>query len=354
MTIEIRFRITREAFSLDVDFKIPSRGVTAVFGPSGCGKTTLLRAIAGLDKYDGGNLKIENTVWQDSDYFMPAHKRPIGYVFQEVNLFAHLNVRANLDYGMKRIPAAERNVSLETAIELLGLGHLMARRPDQLSGGEQQRVAIARALVVSPRLLLMDEPLAALDAVHKHEIMPYLESLHSSLQIPIIYVSHSTDEVTRLADSLVLMDKGKVLASGDIKTLFTRLDLSLAHDIMAEAIIDATVVGYDEEFDLTHFEFEGGRITVSRQVLSKGKTARMRIAARDVSLTLSPQTDTSILNIIPVIVDEITEENTAQVTVRLLAGNVPLLSRITRKSAFDLKIKSGKAIFAQVKSVALL
>ena len=354
MTIEARFRIDWSDFSLDVDLSVPARGVTSLFGPSGCGKTTLLRAIAGLEHHRDGFLKVGDMTWQDSDCFVPPYRRPLGYVFQEASLFAHLTVRRNLEYGIKRVPAAERKVSLQQAIELLGIGHLLERRPARLSGGERQRVAIARSLAVSPRLLLMDEPLAALDVNRKQEILPYIESLHNDLDIPVIYVSHSPDEVARLADHLVLLEAGRVTASGAISDMLTRLDLPLAHGSDAEALIEATVAGHDEAYHLTHLDFTGGRFTVVRKELPLGSAVRLRVAARDVSLTLEWQSGTSILNIFPAIVDEVIPEGKARMTVRLMVGGVPMLARITRKSASVLGLKAGKLVYAQAKSVALL
>ncbi|MDH5484674.1 MAG: molybdenum ABC transporter ATP-binding protein [Gammaproteobacteria bacterium] len=354
MSIEARFHLARGDFTLDVSLAIPARGISAIFGPSGCGKTTLLRAIAGLEQCDNGLLKIGEMNWQTAHHFVPTHQRPLGYVFQEPSLFAHLDVQGNLEYGVKRVPATERKVSISKAIELLGIGHLLQRRSDQLSGGERQRVAIARALAVSPRILLLDEPLAALDQARKQEIMPYLESLHEELEIPVIYVSHSPDEVARLADHLVLMDAGKITASGEIRDMLTRLDLPLAHDSEAGALIEAVVAGHDDDYDLTYLDFPGGRFTVTRKSLPIGHAARLRVAARDVSLTLAHQVDTSILNIFPATIDAITDEQSAQVTVRLLAGGTPVLSRITRKSATLLDLKPGKRVHVQAKSVALL
>ncbi len=354
MTIEARFRIDRGDFSLDVDLSVPAQGVTSLFGPSGCGKTTLLRAIAGLEHYRGGFLKVGDMTWQEANRFVPPHRRPLGYVFQEASLFAHLTVRRNLEYGVKRVPRAARKVSLEQAIELLGIKHLLERKPDRLSGGERQRVAIARALAVSPRLLLMDEPLAALDLNRKQEILPYIESLHQRLDIPVIYVSHSPDEVARVADHLVLLEAGRVKASGAISDMLTRLDLPLAHGSDAEALIEAAVAGHDENYHLTHLDFAGGRFTVIRKELPVGSAVRLRVAARDVSLTLEPQSGTSILNIFPATVDEVIPEGNAQMTVRLMVGGVPMLARVTRKSASVLDLKPGKLVYAQAKSVALL
>ena len=354
MSIEARFRIRRGAFTLDVDLCLPVQGVSALFGPSGCGKTTLLRAIAGLDRHPGGFLKLGDTTWQAADRFVPPHRRALGYVFQEASLFAHLSARGNLEYGVRRVPRAERRVAVEQAVELLGIAPLLERRPDQLSGGERQRVAIARALAVSPRLLLMDEPLAALDVARKQEILPYIESLHRALDIPVLYVSHSPDEVARLADQLVLLDAGRVRATGAIADMLTRLDLPLVHGGDAEALIEASVAGHDDSYHLTYLDFPGGRFTVPRKPLAVGSPVRLRVAARDVSLTLERQTGTSILNIFPATVDALGAEGEAQVTVRLSVGGVPMLARVTRKSAAALELQPGRPVYAQAKSVAVL
>ena len=355
MSIEVRFRISRsDAFTLDVDLRLPDRGVTAIFGPSGCGKTTLLRAIAGLEKPEVARFAIAGDIWQDEKTTLPAHKRPIGFVFQEASLFPHLNARANIEFGMKRIPHGQRRFSIDDAVSLLGLDNLLDRKPAQLSGGERQRVAIARALAVSPRLLLMDEPLAALDLARKQEIMPYLETLARQLDIPILYVSHATGEVARLADQMVLLEKGRERATGPTSDIFTRLDLPLAHSDKAAALIDATVREHDDEFALTLLDFSGGRFAISKKDLPIGHRARLRVVARDVSITLARQQDTSILNIFPATVTDISKENASQVLVRLQVGETTLLSRITRKSAAALQLAPGREVYAQVKTVALL
>ncbi len=354
MTIDVRINLQKGDFSLHVDLQLPATGVTSLLGPSGCGKTTLLRAIAGLEKCSTAYLRVGNEIWQDSEQFLPPHRRPLGYVFQESSLFEHLNVRDNVAYGLKRVPAGQRKYSLETVIELTGIRHLLLRRPATLSGGERQRVAIARALAVSPGLLLMDEPLAALDPAGRKEILPTLESLHEQLDIPVLYVSHSPDEVARLADHLVLLEAGRVKATGAIADMLTRFDLPLAHGDDAEALIEAVVAEHDNDFALTYLDFDGGRFTVARKELDVGRSVRIRVVARDVSLTLERQSGTSILNIFPAVVEEMTPLGETQLTVRLLAGGVPLLSRITRKSASLLDLTPGKAVYAQAKSVALL
>ncbi|RDH85581.1 MAG: molybdenum ABC transporter ATP-binding protein [endosymbiont of Escarpia spicata] len=354
MTIEARFLIKRDDFTLDADFTVPAQGISAIFGASGCGKTTLLRAIAGLEQPARGYLKIAGEVWQDGERFLPPHQRPLGYVFQEASLFPHLSVLGNLKYGYKRLPPEARRVDFDQAVTLLGIAPLLARRPEGLSGGERQRVAIARALLTSPRLLLMDEPLAALDRQSKTEILPFLERLHEELSIPVLYVSHAPDEVARLADQLVLLEQGRVRASGPIGEMLTRVDLPLAHGDEAEAIVEATVAEHDEAFHLAHLEFPGGRFTVARKDLPLGQPVRLRLLARDVSLSLERHEGTSILNIFPAKVETLADENPAQLMVRLDAGGVPILSRITRKSATILALEPGKPVYVQVKTVALL
>ncbi|NOX92208.1 MAG: molybdenum ABC transporter ATP-binding protein [Gammaproteobacteria bacterium] len=360
MTIEAQLYLKRDHFTLDATFCVPSQGITALFGPSGCGKTTLLRAIAGLEKETRGRFVIGDTVWQDETHCLPVHQRELGYVFQEASLFEHLSVRQNLEYGLKRLPAEKRRFDFDQAVTLLDLSTLLPRQTARLSGGERQRVAIARALLSSPQLLLMDEPLAALDQQRKREILPFFARLHSELDIPILYVSHAADEVARLADYLVLLDDGRVQASGPIAEMLTRADLPLAHDHDAAAIIEAS--GYDASFNLARLTFPGGQFSVPHpgpdSELAMGKNIRLRVLARDVSLTLEQQTGTSILNIVPVTVTALNEENVmqpgAQLLVQLNANGVPLLARITRKSAVALALEPGKPVFAQIKAIALL
>lgn len=354
MNIEARFKIQRDDFVLDAQLKTPMQGLTAIFGPSGCGKTTLLRAIAGLERSNDGFVALGDQQWQNRQQFVPIHQRSLGYVFQEPGLFAHLSVRGNLEYGYSRVPDRERRLSFEQVTSLLGIEPLLSRRPTYLSGGERQRVAIARALLTSPSLLLMDEPLAALDLKSKTEIYSFIDRLHRELGIPVLYVSHSPDEVARLADYLVLMETGKILASGPIADMLTRTDLPLAHSSDAESIIEAEVTGHDEEFQLSYLRFAGGQFTVPGTSLTQGQKLRIRVLARDVSLTLQHQTSTSILNIFPAVVDSITEETPSQVTVRLSAQGIPILSRLTKKSASLLGLETGKQVYAQVKSVAML
>lgn len=364
MSVQARFHLARSGFVLDVDLELPGRGVSGVLGPSGSGKTTLLRAMAGLEQVPGGRLQVNGQAWQDGERFLPVHRRPLGYVFQEPSLFAHLDVRGNLEYGWRRVPTPERRIALDSAIQWLGVGALLGRHPETLSGGEKQRVAIARALAVSPRLLLLDEPLASLDLQRKADILPYLKTLHRELDIPVVYVSHVPEELADLADYLVLMDAGQVRAAGPMTEMMTRPELPLARLPGAFAVLETRVGAHLEEWQLSTLEFQGGSLTVPKVALPAGTPVRVRIAARDVSLALQPPAASSILNCLPARVSDITADGPAQVLVRLdlgdgkpgdgQSGAAQLLSRVTRKSAAELQLQAGLALYAQVKSVALL
>jgi len=343
------------SFSLDVRFECPMSGITALFGPSGCGKTTILRCVAGLEHLPG-RLSIGEEIWQDDSrrLFRKPHRRPIGYVFQEAGLFRHLSVRRNLEYGLRRIAPAERRVPLDEAANLLGIRDLLKRRPDRLSGGQRQRVAMARALLTSPRLLLMDEPLAALDHKSKQEILPYLERLHKELAMPVLYVSHAPDEIARLANHLVLLEAGRVRASGPLGELRARLDLACDLGTETDTIIEATITAHDQTFHLSYLDFSGGRFSVTRNDLPVGRKVRLRVLARDVSITLRSQTDTSILNIFPARIQALAAIDAARLLIRLDLAGTPLLAGITRKSAELLHLVPGKRVYAQVKAVALV
>ncbi len=354
MTVAARFRLERGDFTLDAELAAPGRGVTAIFGRSGAGKTTLLRAIAGLERCPGGFLSVDGEIWQDGDRFVPVHRRRLGYVFQESSLFAHLSVRRNLEYGWTRVPAEERRLDPQEAAAWLGVAAFLERRPTELSAGERQRVAIARALLAGPSLLLMDEPLASLDRQSKAEILPFLDRIQADLDIPVLYVSHSLDEVARIAGHMAWMEKGRVRAEGPVAELLTRLDLPLAQGPDAEALIEVTVAGHDDEDQLTRLDFGGGRLLVARRDLAPGARVALRVQARDVSLTLERQESTSILNIFPARVSELRPDGPAEVIVRLDAGGVPILSRVTRRSARALDLAPGLDVWAQIKSVAVL
>jgi len=354
MTIRVDLRLNRGGFQLAADFEVPASGFTALFGPSGCGKTTLLRAIAGLEPAADGTLRVGPDTWQDDNRRLPPHRRPVGYVFQQPVLFAHLGVRENLCFGARRRQGDRPGLEFDQVVDLLGLSAMLERRVPGLSGGERQRVAIAQALLSKPRLLLMDEPLSALDQASRSVLLPYLDEMQRQLAIPVLYVSHALDEVARLTDRMVLMRDGRVVTSGGINELLTRLDLQMAHGRNAEAVIHATVHADDAVDQLTELRFGGGQLWVPRVEASPGTEVRLRVRARDVSLALQPLHGTSILNSFPVEVLELVDDGPAQVMVRLAAGDAVLLTRVTRRSQRLLGIEAGKQLHAQVKSVALL
>ena len=351
--IECKIKIHLESFMLDANFSIPDRGITVVFGPSGSGKTTLLRAIAGLEKSDKGFLKIGDLVWQKGEDFLATHKRQIGYVFQDAALFDHLDVKGNLNFVIKRAIGLKEDF-IESIHNLLEIKTLLNRKTTQLSGGERQRVAIARALLTNPKILLLDEPLSALDLKRKNEILPYLDSIHNDLEIPILYVTHSQDEMSRLADHLLLIEDGNIIGSGPVNDMLTRFDMPLSHGGDAVSIIEAEVLKRDSEFNLMHLDFLGGQFIVPDNGFPVQTKVRIRVVARDVSLTKSKQVDTSILNIFPAMVQEIVNEGEAQVMVRLQIKETILLACITRKSSYKLRLEKGVEVFVQVKSVAIL
>ena len=351
--IECKIKIQLESFTLDANFSIPDRGITVVFGPSGSGKTTLLRAIAGLEKSDDGFLKIGDSVWQKGENFLATHKRQIGYVFQDAALFDHLDVKGNLNFVVKRAIGLKEDF-IESIHNLLEIKTLLNRKTTQLSGGERQRVAIARALLTNPKILLLDEPLSALDLKRKNEILPYLDSIHNDLEIPILYVTHSQDEMSRLADHLLLIEDGNIIGSGPVNDMLTRFDMPLSHGGDAVSIIEAEVLKRDSEFNLMHLDFLGGQFIVPDNGFPVQTKVRIRVVARDVSLTKSKQVDTSILNIFPAMVQEIVNEGEAQVMVRLQIKETILLACITRKSSYKLRLEKGSEVFVQVKSVAIL
>jgi molybdate transport system ATP-binding protein len=268
-------------FGLDVSFVVPEQGLTALFGRSGAGKTSVIAAIAGLLRPDEGHIRVAGRTLFDSAEGRdePVHRRRVGYVFQEGRLFPHLSVLDNLLYGHKRSPAANRRIALEEMLELLGIGALLERRPRDLSGGEKQRVAIGRALLAQPELLLMDEPLASLDAPRKREILPYLERLRDELRVPIVYVSHAIEEVVRLANQVVVIDAGRVAATGTPEQLGERLDLRpLLGEFESGAVIDASMESYDPTFDLSTLRFDGGRLRVPGKAGTRDANVRARKA----------------------------------------------------------------------------
>ncbi|MFO1404975.1 MAG: molybdenum ABC transporter ATP-binding protein [Azonexus sp.] len=354
--IRARFRLDRGGFALDVDLELPGKGISALFGPSGCGKTTFLRALAGLEHPAGGYIAVGDEIWQDDarGIFVPTHRRSLGYVFQEASLFEHLTVKANVEFGLRRIPAASRLFKTDAVADLLGIAGLLDRRPAGLSGGERQRVAIARALLSAPRLLLMDEPLAALDLKRKREILPYLQRLHAQLSIPVVYVSHAPGEVARLADHLVLLDGGRVAASGPLGETLARIDLPATFSDNAGVVLD-TVLASHEPDHLSRLEFPGGWMLVGQRPEAAGSRLRCRIYARDVSLALERPLGTSITNLLPATVAAVAPTHQpGHVLVQLQVGESRLLARISERSRRELAVEPGLRLWAQIKAVAPL
>ncbi|MCB1544236.1 MAG: molybdenum ABC transporter ATP-binding protein [Rhodoblastus sp.] len=356
--LHARFRGRVGSFSLDASFVAPSSGVTALFGPSGCGKTSLLRCIAGLNRFADGYCALDSEVWQDGTArFAPTYRRPIGYVFQEASLFPHMSVRRNLLYGAPRTNADRVAIGYDEVIELFGLADLLERSPRNLSGGERQRVALGRALLSQPRLLLMDEPLSALDATAKEDILPYLERLHGRLSLPVVYVTHDMREVERLADHLVLMEKGRVVAAGQLGDLLSDPSLPFARAREAAVMLDATVRAHDAGYGLLELDVDGGRFLTPAPAGVVGEHRRLRVTASDVSLACAQPGPSSIVNILKARILRATTTGEAEMIVLLGLGDegegARLLARVTRRSWETLGLTEGAPVYAQVKGVAL-
>ena len=352
--LKFDFEVNRGEFALAAKLQLPNQGVTALFGRSGSGKTTLLRCIAGLEKVPKGYLEFNGEVWQNTNTFLAVHQRPLGYVFQEASLFPHLKVAANLLYGFKRLSKEQKKLQPNEVINLLGIEALLQRYPDELSGGQRQRVAIGRALLTSPKLLLMDEPMASLDTTSKAEILPFLEKLRDQLRIPIIYVSHAIEEVTRLADHLVLLDAGKVVAEGEIQNILTDPNLPFIQTETASTVLKAKVkqpLTYD---GLTELILGQQPMFISQAGLEQGQETRVRVMASDVVLALTPPQDTSLLNCLTAwVLDIQPDPNPSQALVRLEVGNQRLLARISKRSLEKLALEERQLIYALIKGVAL-
>jgi len=358
-SLRVAFRGHIGGFVLDAAFEVPARGVTALFGPSGCGKTTVLRCIAGLQRIGEGVCVLGTDVWQDAHRFLPTHRRPIGFVFQEASLFAHLSVRRNLQYGSRS--AGDKvlgNIRFDDMVALLGLERLLDRSPRHLSGGERQRVAIGRALLSQPRLLLMDEPLAALDRAAKDEILPFLERLQRHLALPVVYVSHDIAEASRLADHLVLMQAGRVLASGPIADVQSNPALGLAQARDAAVSLDAIMDVYDARYGIARLRVSGGHFLVPSAPLVLGEKHRLRILAHDVSLAPVPPGPSTISNALPARILSATGQGPYEMVVVLGLGpdgtGARLLARVTLRSWELLELSEGMSVHAQVKAVALV
>ncbi len=361
--IGARFRAARGVFTLDVELRLPGRGVTGLFGPSGAGKTTLLRLMAGIESAAEAHLEVAGETWDDTatGHRLAPHRRRVGYVFQEASLFPHLDARRNIEYGHRRTPAVERRIGVDEAVGWLGVGTLLDRRPNGLSGGERQRIAIARALVTSPRLLLLDEPISALDRESRAAIVPYLERLPEHLSIPIVYVSHSLRDIARLADHLVWLVEGRVRESGPAAEVVSRIGRAGGLAEEAGALVEAIVSAHDDADHLTVLHGPWGPILVRRLERDGGDTVRLQILSSDVSLGARREEDSSILNQFHMRVTALSETAPGEVLVELRGrpgaggeAGPPLLARVMARSARHLGLREGAEVVARVKAVAVL
>jgi len=341
-------------FALDAVFHAPSRGVTVLYGPSGCGKTTVLRAIAGLTRLRG-HVRVGEICWQDEGLFVPVHKRPIGYVFQEASLFPHLDVGGNLRFGMGR-NTPQSAAAFDEVVAMLGMEHLVGRKVHHLSGGERQRVAIGRALLSNPQMLLMDEPLSALDEQGRDEIMPFLERLRDSLSLPVFYITHNRDEVERFADTLVCMDRGRVQLSGSLAALQTNPDLPFAR--ARNAAVNLSACFSHSQDGLAALQAGKQIFYVPLETLPQTGRLRLRIAAVDVSLALQKPQQSSILNILPGRIVSASAVSNAEMLVLIALGEdgsgARVLSRISTFSWQTLGLQADMPVYAQIKGVALV
>lgn len=353
MTLSVSLRHAFPGFSLDIAFEAP-KGVTALFGRSGSGKTTVVNAVAGLLRPDAGRIVLDETVLLDSarQVFLPPHRRRLGYVFQEGRLFPHLTVSQNLRYAQWFAPAKRRR-DFDRVVELLGLGSLLDRRPLYLSGGEKQRVAIGRALLSAPSMLLMDEPLAALDTARKAEILPWLERLRDETHLPILYVSHSLPEVARLATTVVLLDGGRILRTGPVTELLSDPDVAPALGIRDAGSLLTARIAAQEPDGLTRLDSPAGPLWLPKIARPDGATVRVRIAAQDVMLARTRPMEISALNVLPVTISAIRTDQGAGALIQLSAGGDHILARITRRSLTVLQLAEGDRLFAVIKSVSV-
>ena len=355
--LRIRAQLARSGFYLDVDLELPPQGITVLFGSSGSGKTSLLRCVAGLERPANGLIRFGQHLWQDDsrNIFVPTWQRDLGYVFQEPSLFDHLDVQKNVAYGLDRSKKPGALEALSGAIALLGIGHLMHRHPANLSGGERQRVAIARALATQPRLLLLDEPLAALDLARRHEILPWLEKMRDELSVPMLYITHSADEVARLADYLVVLDQGAVKAYGAAQDVLARVQSPVIVGEDAGVVLRGTVVQTDTPWHLSQVAFPGGFLWVRDNQLALGRQVRLRVLARDISLSAYEPHDTSIQNQFKGRIEAMVDDtHPSQALVRIRCGESILLARVTKRAIHMLGLNSGSEVWAQVKSVAVI
>ncbi|MGO4705624.1 molybdenum ABC transporter ATP-binding protein [Microvirga sp. 2MCAF38] len=354
MILDVDIRHEQGPFTLQARFHSTGR-LTAIFGPSGSGKTTLVNAIGGLLRPTFGRIVINDRTLVDTkrNIFIPKHKRRVGYVFQEGRLFPHMSVRQNMLFGRWFTPKRERISDFSAVVDLLGIAHLLDRRPATLSGGEKQRVAIGRALLADPALLLMDEPLASLDDARKAEIYPYIERLRDEGGVPIVLVSHSVAEIARLSTSVVVLSNGRVVATGAPSEILQRTNLlTEMGSAEAGALVQTRVLGHDDSYGLTTLQTKAGTLTVPRLNLAVDTLLRVRLRARDIMLSVNEPEGLSALNVLPARVFAVGVADGASVDVTLDCGGDILVARITRKSVERLNLAPGKALYAIIKSVA--
>ena len=355
MSGHVALRTRQGAFTLDAAFELADGGVTALFGPSGAGKSTIVHAVAGLLRPESGRIVIGGETLFDSDanLCVAIRARRLGVVFQDTRLFPHLSVRGNLVYGWQRAPEKSGPGEIEHVVHLLGLEAVLDRKPRTLSGGERSRVALGRALLMRPRALLLDEPLTGLDATRKGEILPYIERVRAEARIPILYVSHAIDEIMRLADRVVVLGNGRVVAEGSLFDVTARLDLATGKAMFPGTVLNAVVVSHDHEFGLTELKIDRERLVVPAMAHTIGSSVRVRIDAQDVMLALSRPEGISANNVIPAtIVDMCSHDGTAT-DVLLQVGQARLMARVTRRSAGRLGLQPGTNVFAIIKAVTV-
>ncbi len=356
-TFLVRLALERSAFRLSLDMVLPGSGITVLFGQSGSGKTTVLRCVAGLERQGRGLIRLGTDVWQDDSrgVFLPTWKRDIGYVFQEASLFDHLNVRNNLNFGLRRAAKSGAQEALEQAIELLGIDHLMDRQVPGLSGGERQRVAIARALATQPRLLLLDEPLASLDQSRRQEILPWLERMRDELRIPMLYVTHSTDELVRLANHVVLMSRGSIQAIGSAQEVLAGPDSPLTGDDEAGVLLSGTVLHRDRDWHLCDISTDAGVVRVHDDAFEVGRSLRLRVLARDVGLSIHPSAESSVCNQLPGTVISIDDDHRrSDALVRIQCADSIVLARETRKAIAEMGVGTGSLVWARLRNLAVI
>ena len=353
MSLAIRLRHRFPETVMDIAFEVPSPGVTVLFGPSGAGKSTTIAVAAGLLRPDSCRVAVDDQVLADTDagVWLPPERRRVGLVFQDARLFPHMSVATNLRFGLRRAPSGP--VRFDEVVDLLGIGPLLARRPHTLSGGERQRVAIGRALLAQPHLLLMDEPLASLDAARKAEILPYLARLKTALRLPVIYVTHALDEATRLADSMVLLEAGRVVASGSLPEVAARADLPLAQRDDAGALLPCVVAAHDPARELTRLEGGGASFLVPLLDAPVGSACRIRIPAREVILAGRPPDAISLHNIVPGTVRRIAQAARRSVLVEIALPTGALLARVTPDAIMRLGVAPGEPVLALIKSTSI-